>query len=327
MKVRLVSRVLLFLLALSGAVQVNAHGSVVAGADLCVINIGFYTAHFKIFQPQTSRNKEFCEDLPASGESVFVMEYLHKSLGEVPIEFRIIRNETGLGRFTRLADVQAISDLDAVTVFHRKPVIEKDVYTVSHVFESDGDYLGLVSVRYPDSQEQYMAVFPFHAGKADWGLAPLILGLALLAQLAFLFANGTLKRWYKNIMMMVPLLLLFSAVPDQAYAQSLLPSAHGIFKASMHSEVSPIPLNQIHSWIIHLETAAGKPVADAGLKLTGGMPLHNHGLPTEPMVTSYLGNGDYRVEGVRFHMQGAWVFALSISYMGQTDTVNIPLSL
>jgi len=294
---------------------------------MCVINIGFYTAHFKIFQPQTSGNEEFCEDLPVSGQSVFVMEYLHTLLGEVPIEFRITKNETGLGRFTRLADVQAIGDLEAVTVFHKKPVIEKDVYTISHVFESDGDYLGLVSVRYPDTEEQYMAVFPFHVGKINWGFGPLILGLAVLAQLGFLLANGTLKRWYKNLLAFIPLILLFSASPEQVYAQTLLPSENAIFLASMHSEVSPIPLNQIHSWIIHLETADGKAVADAELELSGGMPTHNHGLPTQPLVTHYLGNGDYQVQGVRFHMQGEWVFALSIRYMGQSDTVHIPLRL
>ena len=40
--------------------------------------------------------------------------------------------------------------------------------------------------------------------------------------------------------------------------------------------------------------------------LIPGMPDHDHGLPTQPQVTSRLENGDYLLEGVRFHMPGKW---------------------
>lgn len=327
MNIRIIPRILPLLLCLLCANKIFAHGSVVAGGDLCVIKIGFYTAHFKIFQPQTSRNKEFCEDLPATGESIFVMEYLHQFLGEVPIEFRIIKNETGLGRFTRLADVESISDLDAVTVFHRKPVIEKDVYTIRYAFETDGDYLGLVMAKHPQTEEQYMAVFPFHVGKVNWGWAPIFLALAALAQLGYWFANGKLKRWYKNIMAVVPLALLLGALPQVGKAQDLHVSDKGLFAASMHSEVEPIPLNQIHRWVLHLQTADGADVAEAELTMKGGMPEHNHGLPTDPLISKYLGAGNYQVEGVRFHMQGNWELYLSIHSKGQSDTLTIVVKL
>src|SRR5689334_21915181 len=99
---------LLLLCCVFNAPALLAHGSITAEGDLCIIRIGFYTAHFKVFQPQTSRDREYCEDLPDTGESVFVMDYVHKGLSEVPIEFRIIRDATGLGRFARLADVLAL---------------------------------------------------------------------------------------------------------------------------------------------------------------------------------------------------------------------------
>ncbi len=51
-----------------------AHGGVVNDGDLCVINIGYLRAHFKIYVPQERQHQDYCEDIPIRGESVFVME-------------------------------------------------------------------------------------------------------------------------------------------------------------------------------------------------------------------------------------------------------------
>ncbi len=99
------------LLSLSAAPAI-AGGGVVLEDDVCKIKIGFYEAHFTAFQPETSGNRQFCEDLPDVGPTIFVLDYLHDSMKEVPIDFRIIRDVTGLGRFVRLEDVQAIGDID-----------------------------------------------------------------------------------------------------------------------------------------------------------------------------------------------------------------------
>ncbi len=73
-----------------------AHG-VVQEADLCVIKVNYLRAHFKVYQPRVSGHEQFCEDLPAASESVFVMEYQHDALASMPIDFRIIRDVTGKG--------------------------------------------------------------------------------------------------------------------------------------------------------------------------------------------------------------------------------------
>jgi hypothetical protein len=57
------------------------------------------------------------------------------------------------------------------------------------------------------------------------------------------------------------------------------------------------------------------------------MPLHNHGLPTDPKMTAELGGGDYRVEGMRFHMNGDWELTVTVDVDGRRDTVVIPLTL
>ena len=99
------------------------------------------------------------------------------------------------------------------------------------------------------------------------------------------------------------------------------------FNISYNSSSMPIPLNQIHTWTLHVETAAGQPVEKAEITVDGGMPQHGHGLPTQPMVTQDLGGGDYLVEGMKFQMPGWWTVSFSINAGGQSDTVTYNLIL
>ena len=51
------------------------------------------------------------------------------------------------------------------------------------------------------------------------------------------------------------------------------------------------------------------------------MPQHNHGLPTSPQATDYLGDGRYRIEGLKFTMTGWWQLRFAISAPAGSDTV------
>lgn len=108
-------------------------------------------------------------------------------------------------------------------------------------------------------------------------------------------------------------LLLMSA---NAVAQIHVTPTDGI-TITVHSQVTPIPLNQMHSWVITLHTPAGDPVENANIQVEGGMPLHDHGLATRPQVTDYLGDGQYLIEGLRFHMPGEWLLEIQIDHQGQ----------
>ena len=77
------------------------------------------------------------------------------------------------------------------------------------------------------------------------------------------------------------------------------------FRVSYKSKVEPLPLNRIHSWILHVDTLNDKPVGKATISVHGGMPAHKHGLPTQPEVTE-TGIGDYLMEGLKFSMTGIW---------------------
>ena len=65
----------------------------------------------------------------------------------------------------------------------------------------------------------------------------------------------------------------------------------------------------------------------AAITLEGGMPEHDHGLPTSPRMTAELGSGDYRIEGIRFHMSGVWEITATIIIDDTHNLCVIPLEL
>lgn len=104
-------------------------------------------------------------------------------------------------------------------------------------------------------------------------------------------------------------------------------SERGKYVVSFSSSIDPMPINKMFEWTLHVEDADGEPVDGARFAIAGGMPEHNHGLPTSPRVTEDLGNGDYRLQGIRFHMKGNWQFIISIFEGAQADRVVIDLQL
>ena len=104
-------------------------------------------------------------------------------------------------------------------------------------------------------------------------------------------------------------------------------SQSDLFQVGYESQQQPITINRMHNWVLHVETADGQPVENADIRLLGGMPEHDHGLPSSPRMTQYLGNGDYLIEGIRFHMNGSWEITITISAGGDRDTVVILLEL
>ncbi len=107
--------------------------------------------------------------------------------------------------------------------------------------------------------------------------------------------------------------------PDPAMSVA---SQHGRYSAAYASSLEPLAINQMHSWVIQLRSAEGKPVDNAELSISGGMPAHDHGLPTAPRATDHLGGGNYLVEGMKFHMGGAWQVVVHINAAGGADTVT-----
>ena len=78
------------------------------------------------------------------------------------------------------------------------------------------------------------------------------------------------------------------------------------------TSINPLRINTIHSWQIRVIDSESKPVTMASVSIEGGMPEHDHGLPTQPKVTSEISPGTYLLQGVRFHMPGRWEIKFTI---------------
>ncbi|MEX0956169.1 MAG: FixH family protein [Rhizobiaceae bacterium] len=103
-------------------------------------------------------------------------------------------------------------------------------------------------------------------------------------------------------------------------------SEQGLYEVSIEPESEPIEQGPLHSWIAAVRSADGTPLVDATVVVDGGMPDHGHGLPTAPRA-SHIGDGHYRIEGVRFNMSGWWELRLTIDGASGEDVVVFNIML
>ncbi|MBX3001389.1 MAG: FixH family protein [Caldilineaceae bacterium] len=123
------------------------------------------------------------------------------------------------------------------------------------------------------------------------------------------------------------MMLRMNYVPVELDTSTTRMTEQGIYEISYTSDSGGVPINQIQNWTLNVKTAEGQPVESAAITVDGDMPQHGHGLPTRPQVTGYLGNGDYKVEGLKFHMPGWWVVDFVVTADGQTDQVRFNMML
>ncbi len=173
-----------------------AHGGVAFEEDNCVLNIGFLKAHFTGYQPKSRGNSEFCEDIPDVGESVFVVEYLHGFLNQIPVDFRIIEDIEGFGVFANWEDIESIKDLEHVTVFYQPPMRRPSgVMTVEYEFRNAGSYIGIVTAPHPKQDKIYRAVFQFQVGGRPYSYFFIFGVFIVLAQLVYWINTGGLRKF------------------------------------------------------------------------------------------------------------------------------------
>ena len=128
------------------------HGGHELDKDLCILRVGPYRMYFNSYQPDTTYDKQFCQDIPATGHTVVVFDYIEQELRALPLEVRIIR------------DTGSEQDLEAVTVLHMPPqVYPKGSVDFAYTFEKPGKFVGLVTVV---DQQEYVSRFPFSVGES-----------------------------------------------------------------------------------------------------------------------------------------------------------------
>ena len=99
------------------------------------------------------------------------------------------------------------------------------------------------------------------------------------------------------------------------------PSEHALYIVTLRPLAQAPKINTIHAWEVAVTNSAGAPVRDATITFAGGMPEHGHGYPTKPRVTGSLGEGRYRLDGVKFSMSGWWTMVVTVDSAAGPDQV------
>jgi hypothetical protein len=120
---------------------------------------------------------------------------------------------------------------------------------------------------------------------------------------------------------------LFGPPPPGTDLSRSRATAKGLYIVTIAPEKEPFVRDILHSWIVTITDKAKNSVNDAVIAVDGRMPAHGHGLPTSPQMTANLGNGRYRIEGVRFHMFGWWEFSFDIKSKAGPDSIVFNLYL
>jgi hypothetical protein len=103
------------------------------------------------------------------------------------------------------------------------------------------------------------------------------------------------------------------AVPAVAAEAIQVRSEAGHFIIRVTGIERPEPINHLHGFDLSLATADGRPAAGATIVVTGERRYALNPLPTAPRVSSAQAEGQYRVEGLRFHMAGEWQLDFAVS--------------
>jgi hypothetical protein len=104
-------------------------------------------------------------------------------------------------------------------------------------------------------------------------------------------------------------------------------SETGIFHVTVAPENGHYMIGGYHHWTLTVKNKQYQPVTNAQIYMTGGMVGHGHGMPSQPLVTRYLGEGRYLIEGMLFNMAGEWTLLFSIQTAQEKDRVQIDIEL
>jgi len=159
-----------------------AHGGLAMDEDKCKLRVGRYTMHFVGYQPESpSGPREFCEDIPETGHTIVVLDYLNDELRDLPTEVRIIKDTGG----------QAV--LDDITVLHIPPrVYASGSLNFELVFREPGKFVGLVTVG--EGNGKMVSRFPFSVGRSNSWLALTAMALLTVAAAFALYRFAVHRR-------------------------------------------------------------------------------------------------------------------------------------
>ncbi len=133
-----------------------ARGALILDQDVCALKIGPDVMYFSGYQPAAAQRKRFCEDVPATGETIFAMDFAQDEMREMKTDFRIVKD---------VGEENEQAQINEITVAYLPPrIYPKGTVSMTHDFAEAGNYAGIVTVDGPHGQH-WVARFPFAVGR------------------------------------------------------------------------------------------------------------------------------------------------------------------
>lgn len=124
--------------------------------------------------------------------------------------------------------------------------------------------------------------------------------------------------------------VLFSIVTNAADNEHWILDAsteNGLFVLSLQPKEGKPVIGEYHDWVIEVTDENEQGIEEATFRFGGGMAAHGHGLPSQPVVTQYLGDGKYLIEGMLFNMAGDWSLVVAVKKDNFTDQAVFDITL
>ena len=153
------------LAALFANTAVYAHGGVSIEFDTCILKIGSYRMHLTGYQPETSGGEEFCEDIPATGNAVIVLDYVDDPLRDMMTGVRVIEKDSWTAAQSPSGDDQAKTILDVPPKLYKAGSVK-----IERRFDKPGYFVGFLTAE-KEGQEKLVSRFPFSVGYGKGALS------------------------------------------------------------------------------------------------------------------------------------------------------------
>ena len=135
----------------------------------------------------------------------------------------------------------------------------------------------------------------------------------ILSNPPHLFAQDSIKR--------IPIFLC-GLNPIDGTTTASGRQALGIFKGKFFYEDENPPLGKTHSWLLYIENAEGEVLEGATIRGDGVNYDAMRGFAKPPVISEYVGNGHYRVDGIHFQVGGVWTMRFQVTWKGKTDVLS-----
>lgn len=133
-----------------------------------------------------------------------------------------------------------------------------------------------------------------------------------------------MMAWRRKILAMAVLAVACTAETDSASDDATDPRSAvtdgGTWTVSILPDPDPIPANAEFALVVTVDDGSGGAVGTR-LDLTADMPAHGHAMNQEPVVSG--ADGEFRADGMLFHMTGEWRIFIEVDSNAGAETVEM----